>query len=261
MPNLVADLVAALDPVTFARTCGVSPYGWQTDALRSSAPREAWAVTRQGGKSTCAALLAVHTAIYRPRSTTLLVSPGQRQSGELFAKARHLYRLLGRPAGSTSEAATTMETESGSRIIAVPGGTGGATVRAYSADLILVDEAAQVDDATFTAVRPMIAATGGRIILLSSPWGRDGFFADAATGVTPGWVVRTVPADGILDPTFLANERASMTEADYLREYEVSFEALTAGIWSEAQWSALSDPTVTSLAQRLRALTQEEAHA
>ncbi len=254
MHDLVADLVAAVDPVTFARRCEVEPYGWQIDALRSTAPREAWAVTRQGGKSTAASLLAVHTAIYRPRSTTLLVSPGQRQSGELFAKSKFYYRLLGKPAGAVSDAATMLETESGSRIIAVPGGTGGATVRAYSADLILVDEAAQVDDATFTAVRPMVAATGGRIILLSSPWGREGFFADAVTGTTPGWVVRRVPAEGIHDPAFLASERASMTEADYLREYEVSFEALTAGVWTEAQWQALTDPTVMSYAARLHAL-------
>lgn len=249
--DLVSDLVAYLDPLTFARKCGIDPYAWQVAALRSTAPREAWAVTRQGGKSTAASLLAVHTAIYRQRSTTLLVSPGQRQSGELFAKARFFYKLLGRPAGAVSEAQTTLETEAGSRIIAVPGGTGGATVRAYSADLILVDEAAQVDDATWTAIRPMVAATGGRIILLSSPWGREGFFADAATGVTPGWVIRNVPAAGIHDPAFLAIEKASMTEADYLREYEVSFEALTAGIWSEAQWQALSDPSVLSLEARL----------
>jgi hypothetical protein len=169
----------------------------------------------------------------------------------LFAKSRHLYRLLGKPAGATSEAQTTLETEAGSRIIAVPGGTGGATVRAYSADLILVDEAAQVDDATFTAIRPMVGATGGRIILLSTPWGREGFFADAATGATGGWVVRRVSAEDILDPTFLASEKASMTEADYEREYRTSFEALTAGIWSEAQWRALSDPSVVSLASRL----------
>lgn len=256
MPDLVADLVSYLDPVTFARRCEIEPYGWQNDALRSTAPRECWVIGRQCGKSTAASLLAVHTAIYRPRSTTLLVSPGQRQSGELFAKSRHLYRLLGRPAGAVSEAETRLETESGSRIIAVPGGTGGATVRAYSADLILVDEAAQVDDATWTAIRPMVAATGGRIILLSTPWGRDGFFADAATGVTPGWVVRRVSAEDILDPLFLAQEKASMTASDYEREYRTSFEALTAGIWSEAQWAALSDPTVESLATRLARMTQ-----
>jgi len=255
MPDLVADLIAAVDPVTFARRCQVEPYTWQVDALRSTAPRECWVVGRQCGKSTAGSLLAVHTANYRPRSTTLLVSPGQRQSGELMAKAKHYYRLLGKPAGTISDAATTLETETGSRIIAVPGGTGGATVRAYSADLILVDEAAQVDDATWTAIRPMVAATGGRIILLSTPWGREGFFADAATGATPGWVVRRISAEDILDPAFLATERASMSAADYEREYRTSFEALTAGIWSEAQWRALTDPTVTSLAARLAALT------
>lgn len=248
------DLIAAVDPVSFARRCQIEPYEWQIDALRSNAPRECWVVGRQCGKSTAGSLLAVHTAIYRPRSTTLLVSPGQRQSGELFAKAKHLYRLLGKPAGAVSDAATMLETESGSRIIAVPGGTGGATVRAYSADLVLVDEAAQVDDATWTAVRPMVAATGGRIILLSTPWGREGFFAEAATGVTTGWVVRRISAEDILEPAFLASERASMSAADYEREYWTSFEALTAGVWTEAQWQALTDPSVTSYAARLHAL-------
>jgi hypothetical protein len=253
--DLVADLVAQFDPVSFARRCGVDPYDWQIDALRSVAPREAWVIGRQCGKSTTAGLLAVHTALYRPGSTTLLVSPGQRQSGELFAKARYFYKVLGRPAGAVSEAQTTLETEAGSRIIAVPGGTGGATLRSYSADLILIDEAAQVDDATYTAVRPMVATRQGRIILLSTPWGREGFYADAATGADAGWVIREVSAHDILDRAFLDRERASMTATDYQREYENSFEALTAGIWSEAQWNALSDPSVVSLAARLAAFT------
>lgn len=246
---LVADLVASLDPVAFASKCEVTPHAWQTDALRSVAPRECWVVGRQCGKSTAAGLVAVHTAIYRPGSTTIMLSPGQRQSNELFQKAKTFYRRLGKPAGSTSDSSTQLETESGSRIISLPGT--GATVRSYSADLVLVDEASRVDEETWTAVRPFVAMTGGRIVLLSTPWTRDGFFADAAMGRDPGWLVRTIKAESVLPQAFLDQERAGMAPADFDREYGVSFDATMSALWTEQQWRDLFDPAVPTLQQRI----------
>jgi hypothetical protein len=248
---LLADLASSLDPVELARRLGIELYAWQTAALRSVAARACWVVTRQGGKSTAAALLALHAALFRPGSTVLMASPGLRQSSELYLKARSLYRQLGRPAGSRSEAATSLELESGSRIIAVPGSSE-STIRAYAADLLLVDEASRLDPATWDALRPMVAVTGGRIVLLSTPWGAEGFFWEAATGRDPGWEVTTVPATEIptIDPLFLERERLSMGPSAFDREYGCSFEALGAGLWSAAQVEALLDPAVQPLFPR-----------
>ncbi len=45
----------------------------------------------------------------------------------------------------------------------------------YSNEL-KIDEAARVSDELYRAVRPMLATSGGRIVLLSTPFGKRGFF-------------------------------------------------------------------------------------
>ena len=57
----------------------------------------------------------------------------------------------------------------------LPGGED--TVRGFSGvRLLIVEEAARVPDETYFASRPMVAMSGGRIILMSTPAGRRGFF-------------------------------------------------------------------------------------
>jgi len=241
---LAHDLAMAADPVVMARELGMEPYSWAKDALRSPSPRECWVVTRQGSKSTTASLIALHTALYRPGSTVLLLSPGLRQSSELYRKALTSYRKLGRPVAARSEAQTSLEMENGSRIVSLPGTE--ATVRAYVADLILVDEAAKVPQDVWDAVRPMVAVTGGRVVLLSTPWMADGFFWRAATGLDSGWVVRTVDCWAIptIPHDFLRDELASMGKSVFAREYECSFEAGGSGLFTLNQLRALTDPSL-----------------
>jgi hypothetical protein len=248
------DVVSALDPVVFAKRCHVDPYEWQVDALRSTAPREVWVISRQCGKSTAAALLGTHALTYgAPGTTVILLSPGQRQSTEILSKVKAFYELLGKPAGATTERETMLATESGSRVISAPGGTKGATIRGYTADLLIVDEGARVSDEVFTAARAFVATTGGRVLGLSTPWTQDGWWARAAMGRDPGWTVRRVPGSDVLSPVYLASEKTSMAPIDYAREYENSFEWASHGLWTEGQWRALADPRAKSLAERLGA--------
>ncbi len=69
----------------------------------------------------------------------------------------------------------TLRLENGSRIVSLPGTEG--TVRGFSGvALLIVDEASRVDDALYHAVRPMLAVSHGKLVLLSTPWGKRGFF-------------------------------------------------------------------------------------
>jgi phage terminase large subunit-like protein len=53
---------------------------------------------RQSGKSTIAALLALHRAVFYPDGLILLVSPSLRQSSELFRKITDFFgRLAEKP--------------------------------------------------------------------------------------------------------------------------------------------------------------------
>ena len=92
---LAADLAQALDPVLFAREAlCFNPDPWQEQALRWSGKRLLLNCCRQSGKSTTAAILALHRAVFYPKSLVLLVSPSLRQSSELFRKVRDFLRVL-----------------------------------------------------------------------------------------------------------------------------------------------------------------------
>ena len=83
----VLRLEAAKDPVVFARYyLNITPDPWQANFLRSTHPRLCLNCSRQSGKSSTAAILALWEAIHKPRSTIVLDSPSLRQSQELMLK-------------------------------------------------------------------------------------------------------------------------------------------------------------------------------
>lgn len=176
------------DAVLMAERAGIVPDAWQADLLRSDAKQIALNCSRQSGKSTVSSILTVHEGIYNNNSLSLLLSPSLRQSQELFRKVQTVYNNLHSPMlpQTTDESALRMEFDNGSRIIALPGNE--ATIRGFSdVGLLVIDEASRVPDALYQSVRPMLAVSGGRIVLLSTPFGKRGFFHSEWTdGV--GWL-------------------------------------------------------------------------
>lgn len=220
-------LAHEIDCVAFARDAGLpDPDPWQIEAMRSRAHRSLWNIHRQGGKSTVAGVLAAHTALYRPGSLTLCVSPSLRQSAELFRKVLLAWRAAGRPVPAESESKLSIELETGSRVLSLPGSE--ATVRGYSApDLIVIDEASRVEDDLMAALRPMQATNAGRarMVAISTPWGRRGWWHEAWQDGGDEWVRVRVPATECprITPEFLASERRSLGEMKYRSEYLCEF--------------------------------------
>src|SRR5215207_9737335 len=157
----------ALDPVRLARAAGVEPDEWQAALLRSQAPQKLMNCSRQSGKSTVSALLAADEVIHRAPALVLILAPALRQSQEAFRKVKAVLSALGDIAPPvSSESALALEFVTGSRIVVLPGKE--ATVRGFSAvSLLIVDEAARVRDDLYQSIRPMLAVSGGRIVLLS----------------------------------------------------------------------------------------------
>ncbi|MDP9330358.1 MAG: terminase [Actinomycetota bacterium] len=234
MNPLAVDLAASLDPATFARRAGFEPEPWQADILRETHPRVVLNCCRQAGKSTLAAVLAVHQAVYDPGSLTLLLAPSLRQSTELFRKVLHAYKRLHRPVPSEAETTLRLELESGSRIIALPGTE--ATTRGFSAvGLLIVDEASRVLDETFAAARPMLDPDAGRIMLLSTPFGARGFFYEA-TRDPDTWRTFTVSGEEVarLSPRFLREQERALGAWWFDQEYRCIFlDAATAAFASD----------------------------
>jgi phage FluMu gp28-like protein len=133
-------------------------------------------------------------------------------------------RALGHVIPAESYRKLGMELSNGSRIEALPGTE--KTIRGFSGvDLLIVDEASRVDDALYYAVRPMLAVSGGRLVMLSTPWGKRGVFYEAWTGPEE-WDRYEVPASECprISEEFLEEERRALPSWVFRQEYECSFE-------------------------------------
>jgi hypothetical protein len=216
------DLTRMLDPAQLMRDAGMEPDGWQESVLNSDARRLLLLCSRQSGKSTTCAALAVNQAIYDP-GLVLLIAPAQRQSSELFRKVTDVYRRLPDVPRIVQESAMRLELANGSRIIALPGTEG--TIRGYSgAKTVIVDEASRVDNALFAAVRPMLATTQGRFVALTTPYGKRGWFYDAWE-YGEGWHRTKVTANDCprIDPQWLDEERRLIGDWQFRQEYLCEF--------------------------------------
>jgi hypothetical protein len=222
---LEEDFTLALDRVAFARSLGMEPDRWQEDLLRSSANRVLLNISRQAGKSTMSAIIALHRALYYPGSLILCLAPALRQSQELFGKVANFYRELGRPVAPQGERKLSLELENGSRIITLPGSE--KTIRGFSgAALLIVDEASRVDDGLYYAVRPMLAVSGGSLMMLTTPYGKRGAFFEEWTNGSEAWERYEVPASQCprISEAFLEEERAALPGWVYRQEYQCCFE-------------------------------------
>jgi len=111
----------------------------------------------------------------------------------------------------------------GSRVVALPGSE--KTIRGISAvTLLVLDEASRIPDELYGAVRPMLAVSKGRLVLMSTPFGEQGFFYET-WAKSPGWEKIEVPWQQCprISPEFVEEERRERGSAWVAQEYECQF--------------------------------------
>src|ERR1035438_1444239 len=188
--------------------------------------------SRQWGKSTITAAKAIHHAVHAPESLTLVVSPSGRQSAEFLRKVERFARKAEYPVKGDGDNELSLELPNRSRIVGLPGNE--ATVRGFSAvSLLLVDEAARVSDELYLAIRPMLAVSGGALWLMSTPYGKRGFFYEAWAHGAPEWERVMAPATECerIPREFLEEERRTMGERCFKQEYLCEFEDSVSGVF------------------------------
>jgi hypothetical protein len=196
----------------------------QIEVLRSGAKRGILNCTRQWGKSTLGAAMAVHRAFTRKGCTVLVASPSGRQSGELLLKAEDMLEMLGIPAKGDGNNERSLELPNGSRIVGLPEKPG--NVRGFSAvSLLLIDEAAQVTDLMYKALRPMLAVSDGDLWLMSTPYGKSGFFYDSWEHGGAGWQRFSVKGTECprIPAAYLEEERRELGAIWFQQEYMGEF--------------------------------------
>ena len=212
------------DVARFAREqLGFEADATQTLVMNGRIHRGLLNCTRQWGKSTITAIMALHRALFREGSLTIAVSPSGRQTGEFVRKAKAYARGLGIKARGDGDNEISMLFPNGSRIVGLPGSE--ATVRGFSAvSLMVVDEAARVSDELYKAIRPFLAVGGGDLWLMSTPYGKRGFFYEEWSK-DGRWTRFKVPATECsrIPQDFLEEEKAAMGEQWFRQEYLCDF--------------------------------------
>jgi hypothetical protein len=215
----------AMDAVTFAREkLNFFPDPLQIKVLDESVHQGLLNCTRQWGKSTTTAAKVLHRAWSRPGSLVLVVSPSARQTGEFIRKVEGFVSKLGIKPRGDGDNRMSILLPNQSRIVGLPGSEG--TTRGFSAvSLLVVDEASRVDDNLYRALRPSLAVSGGDLWLMSTPWGKEGFFYREWALGGDDWLRIRVPATECprIPKEFLERERQSMGEAWFKQEYMCEF--------------------------------------
>lgn len=202
---------------------------------------------RQIGMSTAGAALAISVARSGPGRDAVIVSPSMKQSTEVALKSRLGLWNLGEKL--TKDSTSELMLENGSRILSLAGTA--RAVRGYSAALLVVDEAAWVEEPTWAAARPMVSATKGRVIIQSTPGLPVGWFFDLWQATPADWLRMRVRSDEVASVSreFLDAEQASMSPELFAQEYLAQFAAAPAAdLWTEDEWRALirkKDPDTT----------------
>jgi hypothetical protein len=220
-------------PTLLFTMAGMEPDPWQQDLLEHDRDRVQLCCCRQSGKSQTAACIALKTAFLEPGSLILILSRSDRQAGELFReKLKPVYRPWQRYFPARRETERDLCLDNGSRIVSLPGKAD--TIVGYSSvQLALIDEAARVPDELYKVVRPMISRRQGRLLALSTPYGRKGWFYKAWSDEEV-WHKVKVTADMVpaLKPKFLEEERMILGEAWYAQEYECVFNDTLESVFS-----------------------------
>ena len=222
----------AKDPISFAREClGFAPHAGQLELLGTDARYVMLNCHRQWGKTTVTAVRAVHRAATTPKQQIVIVSPTLRQAHVLAGRCKEYASRLGWPLKTDGRNAGSIVFPNGSVILPLPGHAD--RVRGFTADLLVLDEAARVPDDVYAAATPMLATTKGDLWLLSTPHGRAGFFYEewmAKDTAKHPWLRISGPVSeskSRMDGDFLDSERRRKTAEQFAEEYDCSF--MTAG--------------------------------
>ncbi|MBA7493522.1 hypothetical protein ES702_04081 [subsurface metagenome] len=231
---ITTDLRNAIEPAYFGeRVLGFKLDTWQREAMNIQSKRMIYNCCRQSGKSAIAAAKGYHQSVYYPGSLTLLLSSSLRQSMELFRKVTDMDIETEESPGKDEDSKMFMTLKNGSRIISLPGKEG--SIRGYSGvNLIIIDESARVTDELYFALRPMLAVSGGSLLLLSTPHGKRGHFYREWEEGGEIWKRFTLTADECprITKKFLAEEKERMPEGFFMQEYFCEFRELEEQIFS-----------------------------
>lgn len=211
-----------------------TPDPWQEEALGhlvTSHDDVLMLCSRGSGKTKCFAAAAYVEAALGGFAMILSRSDRQALRVMRYVKGYHVEQQLGRLVRDTMH---EMEFSNGGRVIALPC-SGDTVVGEHGVTLLGLDEAARIKDEFYAVVTPMLAVservTGvkARLALMTTPFGKRGFFWEEWEGERAGnwkrhrYTWRQCPR---ITPQWVELERRRHGDLWVRQEYEVEFVSL-----------------------------------
>lgn len=202
-----------------------TPDAWQKQALAQLITQQENAIlccSRGAGKTETVSAAAYVEACLG--GFCMVLSRSDRQAMRVFSRVQS-YASKFNFAPIVRNTMHEMTFANGGRVVALPCRED--TIRGeHGVSLLIIDEASRVPDQFFGAVTPMVAISKGRIVLLSTPFGKRGFFYKEWTGEgSTKWCRHKYTWEQCprLDEAFIAEERRRHGEEWVAQEYECKF--------------------------------------
>ena len=212
---------------------------WQLKFLETKGNKQL-CTGRQVGKTEVCAKDAGDFATSHSKATILMIAPTERQAGILFEKTlAYLFDnfKLQIKTGKDRPTKSKIELKNNTKIICIPCGSEGTGIRGYTIHRLYADEASRIPENVWSAVTPQLLTTGGDMILLSTPFGREGFFFNMWKSdnfshfyANSEEVIRNRKISDTWSELqrehalkFLADEKLRMTRMEYQQEYVGEF--------------------------------------
>ena len=233
--TLLADMqarriaITERDPVRWAENAlGIDLDTWQRDIMRSTHDRLVVVAARQSGKSVVTGAKAAFEAATHPGLRVVTVAPSHRQASLLADK---IEAALTGSGVSYNRVREKLHLDNGSTVSILHGDRPD-TLRGFTADLLLADELGFTKENLLPAIMPMVAASRGRLVAISSPNGPSGPLYDLTR--QDGVELLTVPASQVrhFDPETIAELRSRLGPALARQELDAEFVASASSVFS-----------------------------
>lgn len=194
----------------------------QIEVLDTTAKRLILCCPRQWGKSTLVAIKALHYALNHPGEEILVLSDTEAHAGIIVQKLIHYAAVLQFPRRRAHGKQHSIELPNGAKIFAVAHNQSAGV--GYTASIVIVDEAALVDDAVIGYVSRVLSRTNGHLWLLSTPRGQTGLFFAIWHDSSLHWhrVRATLDDAKYLDPAFI-QEQKHLFPATFRQDFYCEF--------------------------------------
>ena len=219
----------------------------QESVLNHDAHRLILCCARQWGKTTIVAIKALHTAIFNPGTEIVVISKSLKQASLLLNKVCQSAAILGFPRKRVLGYENSLHLPNGSKIFAVANSE--KSSRGYTANIVIVDEAALIEDDVIGSAGPTLSRTGGKLWLLSTPHGQTGLFYHVwhDRNLT-GWfkVKATIEDSAYATPAFIA-EQKRLFPFNFRQDFYCEFMPPKGSLLSRERIEQMIDPTIAHI--------------